>query len=62
MPVTVQGGHGWSRHGSHSTRLRLEGPLKPNHRYTAVLTTRVRDAAGRPLERPYSWEFVTAAE
>lgn len=62
VPVTVQGGHGWSRYWSHSTRLRLDGPLKPGHRYTAVLTTKVRDAAGRALERPYSWEFVTAAE
>lgn len=62
VPVTVQGGHGWSRHGSHSTRLRLDAPLKPNHRYTAVVGTKVRDWAGRPLAQPYRWEFVTAPE
>lgn len=58
-PVTVQGGHGWSADWSHSTRLRLDGPLKPNHRYTAVLTPKVKDWNGQPLPRPYIWEFVT---
>jgi hypothetical protein len=62
VPVTVQGGHGWSRHWSHSTRIRLDGPLKPDHRYTAVLTPKVKDWSGIPLARPYVWEFVTAAE
>lgn len=60
--VTVQGGHGWSRHWSHSTRVRLDAPLKPDHRYTAVLTTKVKDAHGRPLQRPYSWSFSTVAD
>lgn len=58
--VTVQGGHGWSRSWSHSTRVRLDAPLKPDHRYTAVLTTKVKDYKGQPLARPYSWQFVTA--
>lgn len=62
VAATVTGGHGWSRYWSHSTRVRLDAPLEPNHRYTAVLTTKVRDYAGRPLPRPYSWQFVTAAE
>lgn len=62
VPVTVQGGHGWSRHGSHSTRIRLDGPLKAGHRYTAILTPKVKDGLDRPLARPYVWEFVTAAE
>lgn len=61
-PVTVQGGHGWSPDWSHSTRLRLDGPLKPNHRYTAVLTPKVKDWSGQALPRPYVWEFVTAGE
>ena len=60
VPLTVQGGHGWSRHWSHSTRIRLDAPLKPNQKYTAVLSTRVKDWAGRPLARPYRWDFVTA--
>lgn len=58
VDVTVQGGHGWSRFWSHSTRLRLNQNLTPGHRYTAVLTTKVKDWAGRPLARPYVWEFV----
>ncbi len=62
VDVTVQGGHGWSRYGSHSTRVRLDVPLKPDHRYTAVLTTKIRDYKGQPLARPYSWQFVTAAQ
>lgn len=62
VDATVQGGHGWSRHWSHSTRLRLNEDLKPGHRYTAVLTTKVKDWSGRPLPRPYIWEFATAAE
>jgi hypothetical protein len=60
IDMTVEGGHGWSRNWSHSTRLRLNQPLKPGHRYTAVLTPRVRDWNGRALTRPYVWEFVTA--
>ncbi len=61
VATTVQGGHGWSRHWSHSTRVRLDEPLLPNHRYTAVLTTKVRDYRGLALPRPYSWQFVTAS-
>lgn len=62
VPITVQGGHGWSRHWSHSTRVRLDAPLQAGRRYTAVLTTKVRDHAGMPLARPYSWQFVSAGE
>lgn len=62
VKVTVQGGHGWSREWSHSTRIRLDQSLKPNHRYTAVVTPKVTDWNGQPLARPYSWQFVTAAD
>ncbi len=60
IDVTVEGGHGWSRFWSHSTRLRLNEVLRANHRYTAVLTPKVADWNGQPLARPYVWEFVTA--
>lgn len=62
VTVTVIGGHGWSRDWSHSSRVRLDEPLKKNHRYTAVLTTKVKDWDGKPLPRSYSWEFVTATD
>lgn len=62
VEATVIGGHGWSRNWSHSTRVRLDAPLMPGRRYTAVLTSKVRDYKGQPLPRPYSWQFVTAAE
>lgn len=61
VPVTVDGGHGWSKFWSHSTRLRLDAPLKSNHRYTAVLTPKVKDWNQQALPRPYVWEFVTGA-
>lgn len=59
-PITVIGGHGWSRQWSHSARIRLDAPLKRNMRYTAVVTRNVKDWSGRKLARPYMWQFTTA--
>ncbi len=51
----------WQREYANAVKLRLQEPLRPNERYTAVVTTKAKDYRGVALERPYSFSFVTAA-
>ena len=48
--------------GSHGIGVRILDSLRPGHEYTAVLTTRARDARGKSLAEPLVWSFRTAAE
>ena len=50
----------WSRDYAHAVKFRLAEALKPNARYTAVVTPKVKDYRGLALERPYSFSFTTA--
>ncbi|HVE69405.1 MAG TPA: Ig-like domain-containing protein [Solirubrobacteraceae bacterium] len=45
--------------GTHSMMLYPGVDLEPCHRYTAVVTERVRDHAGAALREPVTWSFVT---
>jgi len=47
--------------GTHSILLHPAADLQPCATYTAVLTTRLRDLAGRSLPRSSSWSFRTRA-
>lgn len=48
--------------GTHGIGLRVIGALKPDHEYTAVLTTRARDERGQRVLEPLIWSFRTAAQ
>lgn len=52
----------YQREFTHTAKLRLTQALQPGKRYTAVVTPKVRDYRGVPLERAYSFSFVTAAD
>jgi hypothetical protein len=52
----------YQREYTHTAKFRLPQALKPAQRYTAVLTTKVRDYKGLAVARPYSWSFVTASD
>jgi|GEM_PF-1140678 len=68
LPATIDWLPGWANGGAHGFRLKLENPvLKPNHRYTVVLTTQVYDYRGpshqnAKLDAPVVWHFSTGAE
>jgi hypothetical protein len=69
LPASVDWLPGWANGGSaHGFRLKLDNPvLKPNHRYTVVVTTQVYDFRGAAddnahLESPFIWHFSTGAE
>ena len=68
LPATIDWLPGWAQGGAHGFRLKLENPvLKPNHRYTVVLTTQVYDYRGpshqnAKLDAPVIWHFSTGAE
>lgn len=51
---------GYRGDGAHGLSYGFDGALKPDHEYTVVVTTRVRDSLGRPLQRPRLWRFTTA--
>lgn len=52
----------WQREYANAVKLRLQEPLRPNERYTAVVTTKAKDYRGVALERPYSFSFVTGPQ
>ncbi|ULQ47966.1 Ig-like domain-containing protein [Flagellatimonas centrodinii] len=52
---------GYRGDGAHGLSYGFDQPLEPDHEYTVVVTTRVRDSLGRPLQRPRLWRFTTAA-
>lgn len=53
---------GYRGEGSHGLSFAFETDLKPDHEYTVVVTTRVRDELGKRLERPLIWSFRTRPE
>lgn len=50
----------YQREFANTLKFRLETALRPGQRYTAVVTPKVKDYRGVPLERPYSFSFTTA--
>lgn len=50
----------YQREFANTVKFRLESALRPGERYTAVLTPKVRDYRGVPLERAYSFSFTMA--
>jgi hypothetical protein len=50
---------GYRGDGAHGLSFAFDGDLKPDHEYTVVVTTRVRDQLGKRLERPLIWHFRT---
>ena len=50
----------YQREFTNTAKFRLEQALLPGKRYTAVVTPKVKDYRGIPLERAYSFSFVTA--
>lgn len=68
LPASIDWLPGWAHGGAHGFRLKLDNPvLKPNHRYTVVLTTQVYDYRGPDNEKaklaaPVIWHFNTGAE
>lgn len=50
---------GYRGEGTHGLSLEFTEPLKPDHEYTVVVTTKVRDELGKRLERPRIWSFRT---
>jgi hypothetical protein len=50
---------GYRGDGAHGLSFAFDGALKPDHEYTVVITTRVRDQLGKRLERPLIWHFRT---
>lgn len=47
--------------GTHGIGFEIVGNLRPNHEYTAVLTTKARDGRNKQVLEPYIWSFRTAA-
>jgi hypothetical protein len=53
---------GYRGDGSHGLSFAFDADLRPDHEYTVVVTTRVRDQLGKQLERPIIWSFRTRAD
>ena len=51
----------YQRDYNHTVKFRLTQALLPNKRYTVVVTPKIKDYRGVPLDRSYSFSFVTAA-
>lgn len=53
---------GYRGEGTHGLSLEFTEALRPDHEYTVVVTTKVRDELGKRLKRPRIWSFRTQPE
>lgn len=49
----------YNRDFTHLMRFVPKDDLKPNHTYTVVLASSIKDMRNRPLSKAYSWRFMT---